>query len=49
MHVAPVAHCGYFVPLTKLGDFLKAGVRVKVLLAGERASRQNVWQREWLE
>lgn len=28
------AHCGYFVPLTKLGDFLKAGVRVKVLLAG---------------
>lgn len=28
-------HCGYFVPLTKLGDFLKAGIEVKVLLAGE--------------
>ena len=27
-------HCGYFVPLTKLGDFLKAGIEVKVLLAG---------------
>lgn len=29
-------HCGYFVPLTKLGDFLKAGIEVKVLLAGGR-------------
>lgn len=28
------AHLGYFVPLTKIADFLKAGVAVKVLLAG---------------
>ena len=28
-------HIGYFVPFTKLADFLKAGVEVKVLLAGE--------------
>jgi tyrosyl-tRNA synthetase len=29
------AHIGYFVPLTKIADFLKAGVEVKILLAGE--------------
>ena len=29
------AHIGYFVPLTKIADFLRAGVEVKVLLAGE--------------
>lgn len=29
------AHLGYFVPLTKIADFLKAGVAVKVLLAGK--------------
>ncbi len=28
-------HIGYFVPFTKLADFLKAGTEVKVLLAGE--------------
>jgi hypothetical protein len=28
------AHIGHFVPLAKLADFLKAGVHVKVLLAG---------------
>lgn len=27
-------HVGYLVPLTKLADFLRAGVNVKVLLAG---------------
>ena len=27
-------HIGYFVPLTKIADFLRAGVEVKVLLAG---------------
>lgn len=26
-------HVGYFVPLTKLADFLRAGVEVKILLA----------------
>ncbi|KAF2460133.1 tRNA synthetases class I-domain-containing protein [Lineolata rhizophorae] len=26
-------HCGYFVPVLKLGDFLRAGCRVKILLA----------------
>lgn len=35
-------HCGYFVPLTKLGDFLKAGVRVKVLLADVHAFLDNL-------
>ena len=29
------AHIGYFVPLTKIADFLRAGVEVTVLLAGE--------------
>lgn len=29
------AHIGYFVPLTKIADFLKAGVQVKILLAGK--------------
>ncbi|KAF8152370.1 Aminoacyl-tRNA synthetase [Crassisporium funariophilum] len=29
------SHIGYFVPLTKMADFLRAGVHVKVLLAGE--------------
>lgn len=28
-------HVGYFVPLAKIADFLRAGVQVKVLLAGE--------------
>lgn len=28
-------HIGYFVALTKIADFLRAGVVVKVLLAGE--------------
>ena len=28
------AHIGYFVPLTKIADFLRAGVEVKILLAG---------------
>lgn len=28
-------HIGYLVPLTKVADFLRAGVEVKVLLAGE--------------
>ncbi|KAG6375026.1 tyrosyl-tRNA synthetase [Boletus reticuloceps] len=28
------AHIGYYVPLTKIADFLRAGVEVKVLLAG---------------
>lgn len=28
------AHIGYFVPLAKIADFLRAGVRVKILLAG---------------
>ena len=27
-------HVGYLVPLTKLADFLRAGVQVKVLFAG---------------
>lgn len=27
-------HVGYLVPLTKLADFLRAGVNVKVLFAG---------------
>lgn len=30
-------HLGYLVPLTKIADFLRAGVEVKVLLAGELA------------
>jgi tyrosyl-tRNA synthetase len=29
-------HIGYFVALTKIADFLRAGVEVKVLLAGEQ-------------
>lgn len=29
------AHIGYFVPLTKIADFLRAGVEVTVLLAGK--------------
>ncbi len=28
------AHIGYFVPLTKIADFLRAGVEVTILLAG---------------
>lgn len=28
-------HIAYFVALTKIADFLRAGVEVKVLLAGE--------------
>ena len=32
--IGPAAHIGYFVPLTKIADFLRAGVEVKILLAG---------------
>merc|ERR1711939_727061 len=35
-------HCGYFVPLTKIADFLRAGVRVKVLLADVHAFLDNL-------
>ena len=37
-----LAHCGYFVPCTKIADFLKAGVRVKILLAGQADGRLRV-------
>ena len=30
-----IAHIGYFVPLTKIADFLRAGVEVTILLAGK--------------
>ncbi len=33
-----IAHIGYFVPLTKIADFLRAGVEVTILLAGAPAS-----------
>ncbi|WAQ87257.1 hypothetical protein PtA15_8A161 [Puccinia triticina] len=36
------AHIGYFVPLTKIADFLRAGVRVKVLLADVHAFLDNL-------
>lgn len=35
-------HCGYFVPMTKLADFLKAGVHVTVLLADLHAFLDNM-------
>ncbi|CEP22706.1 TYS1 [Cyberlindnera jadinii] len=35
-------HCGYFVPMTKLADFLKAGVEVVVLLADLHAFLDNM-------
>ena len=33
-NITSTAHIGYFVPLTKIADFLRAGVEVTVLLAG---------------
>ncbi|QLQ81097.1 hypothetical protein HG537_0E04520 [Torulaspora globosa] len=35
-------HCGYFVPMTKLADFLKAGCHVTVLLADLHAFLDNM-------
>ncbi|KAH3682943.1 hypothetical protein WICPIJ_006097 [Wickerhamomyces pijperi] len=35
-------HCGYFVPMTKLADFLKAGCEVTVLLADLHAFLDNM-------
>ncbi|CAR21508.1 Tyrosine--tRNA ligase [Lachancea thermotolerans] len=35
-------HCGYFVPMTKLADFLKAGCEVRVLLADLHAFLDNM-------
>lgn len=35
-------HCGYFVPLIKLGEFLRAGCIVKVLLADLHAVLDNL-------
>ncbi|EEB05242.1 cytoplasmic tyrosine-tRNA ligase Yrs1 [Schizosaccharomyces japonicus yFS275] len=35
-------HCGYFVPMMKLADFLKADVHVKVLLADVHAFLDNM-------
>lgn len=35
-------HVGYFVPLTKLADFLRAGVQVKVLFADIHAFLDNM-------
>ncbi|KAI0259151.1 tyrosine tRNA ligase [Gloeopeniophorella convolvens] len=35
-------HVGYFVPLTKIADFLRAGVEVKVLLADVHAFLDNM-------
>ncbi|MBW0501577.1 hypothetical protein O181_041292 [Austropuccinia psidii MF-1] len=35
-------HIGYFVPLTKIADFLRAGVRVKILLADVHAFLDNL-------
>ncbi|GLB43008.1 putative tyrosyl-trna synthetase [Lyophyllum shimeji] len=35
-------HIGYFVPLTKIADFLRAGVEVKVLLADVHAFLDNL-------
>ncbi|KAG6334820.1 hypothetical protein ID866_4272 [Astraeus odoratus] len=36
------AHIGYFVPLTKIADFLRAGVEVKILLADVHAFLDNL-------
>ncbi|VDC00446.1 unnamed protein product [Peniophora sp. CBMAI 1063] len=35
-------HIGYFVPLTKLADFLRAGVEVKILIADIHAFLDNL-------
>ncbi|KAL1742954.1 hypothetical protein HDZ31DRAFT_42022 [Schizophyllum fasciatum] len=35
-------HIAYFVPLTKIADFLHAGVEVTVLLAGKLSERRDV-------
>lgn len=35
-------HIGYFVPVTKIADFLKAGVEVKILLADIHAFLDNL-------
>ncbi|CDO68544.1 hypothetical protein BN946_scf184998.g41 [Trametes cinnabarina] len=35
------AHIGYFVPLTKIADFLRAGVEVTILLAGSARARRS--------
>lgn len=35
-------HCGYFVPMTKLADFLRAGCEVTVLLADLHAFLDNM-------
>jgi tyrosyl-tRNA synthetase len=35
-------HIGYFVPLTKIADFLRAGVEVKILLADLHAFLDNL-------
>ncbi|KIP02316.1 hypothetical protein PHLGIDRAFT_16625 [Phlebiopsis gigantea 11061_1 CR5-6] len=35
-------HIGYFVPLTKIADFLRAGVEVKILLADVHAFLDNM-------
>ncbi|KAF8645369.1 hypothetical protein AX16_007872 [Volvariella volvacea WC 439] len=35
-------HIGYFVPLTKIADFLRAGVAVKILLADVHAFLDNL-------
>lgn len=35
-------HCGYFVPMIKLGHFLKAGCKVKVLIADLHAYLDNM-------
>ena len=38
-HVFSSPHCGYLVPATQIASFLRAGCRVKVLLADVRTSR----------
>lgn len=35
-------HCGYFVPMTKLADFLKAGCEVTILMADLHAFLDNM-------
>lgn len=37
-----VPHVGYFVPILKIGDFLKAGCRVKILFADIHAYLDNM-------
>ncbi|KAF8425417.1 hypothetical protein L210DRAFT_3567467, partial [Boletus edulis BED1] len=34
-------HIGYYVPLTKIADFLRAGVEVKVLLDTTSIAKKN--------